>query len=479
MKEQILKLIQEKPKHYSLLIKRDVELKTWVEDNAVTKSDHFPSMIYSAVFKADLICDHNKHRKLNRWSEGLIGCGPAASCECTKKSIALNVSKTKSNIDPSNSNKKREKTMIEKYGVSYNSQRSDVKEILSKPKISKEAYNKLSNKDWITEEYVTKNRSSVDIAQELGVYYSTVASYCISHGLTIKRRSNYSMTEIEIGNYIQSLGYIVQYSNWDILGNKEIDITVPEKNLLIEVNGLYWHSFNPSSGKIENPKQHIDKTKSSTEKGYELVHITDYEWNNKKDIIKSILSSKLGCNKKVYARKTKIIKSIPSKELKEFLNKNHIQGYCVSSQSYGLVDTNTNELLQVITIGKNRFSKNHNEIEIYRIATKQNITVVGGVSKLLKIIKNENQNYKIISYCDISKSTGNLYLTLGFIKESETGPGYFWTDGTEIISRFKARKNTMEKFLINYNPEKSQTENMFSNNYRRYWDCGSFKFILV
>lgn len=477
MKDQILKLIKDKPKHYSRLIQADPQMKIWVEENTIDKSDHFPSMIYSAVNKVSLICPNSNTMKLNRWSEGLSYCGPARSCECTKKAISKGVAKTKSNIDHTISNDKRKKTMLKKYGVEFNSQRSEIKNILKKPKISNEAHEKLSNKEWIINEYITKNRSSVDIANELKVYYSTVASYCISHGLSIKRRSNYSMTEIEIGNFIQDLGYNVEYSNWEILGNKEIDIVVPETNLLIEVNGLYWHSHNPKSGKIENPRQHIEKTINAKEKNYELIHITDYEWNNKKDIIKSILSSKLRRNKRIYARNTELVRNLPNKEIKEFLIKNHIQGSCVYSTSYGLVDKKTKELLQVVTIGKSRFDKKDSAIEIYRIASKLMTTIVGGVGKLMSSIEKDHKNRKIISYCDISKSSGNLYEQLGFEKEKTSSPGFFWTDGTEVLSRYYARKNNMPKFLKEYNPILSQAENMFNNNWRRYWDCGSYKFV--
>lgn len=169
LKEQILTLIKEKPKHYSSLIQRNSELKQWVDDNAITHSNHFPSRIYSAINQVDLYCPNGNLKKLARWNQGLYACGPANQCKCTKDAITTSVSNTKQSQDHTNANTKRKETMLGKYGVEYNSQRIEVKEILTKSKIPDDAQNKLSDKNWFLEEYVTKQRTSVDISQELGV----------------------------------------------------------------------------------------------------------------------------------------------------------------------------------------------------------------------------------------------------------------------------------------------------------------------
>ena len=129
----------------------------------------------------------------------------------------------------------------------------------------------------------------------------------------------------------------------------------------------------------------------------------------------------------------------------------------------------------LISAGKNRFTKD-NSIELHRLCSKSGVTVVGGASKLIthlySIVKEP-----IISYCDRSKSNGNGYYSMGFQLIRETGPGYYWTDGNEMLSRYKCRKSNLKNWLSSFDPSLSEAKNMFNANYKRYWDCGNLVFI--
>ena len=51
----------------------------------------------------------------------------------------------------------------------------------------------------------------------------------------------------------------------------------------IELNGLYWHSYNPMSFPHEDAfgkfkVKHLAKTLESSDAGVELMHVTDWEW---------------------------------------------------------------------------------------------------------------------------------------------------------------------------------------------------------
>lgn len=476
MKQQILDIIKNKPKHYTVIIKKDSDLMEWINLNTLSNSDDFRVRMYSAVFQEPSVCENNNERKISRWNKGWVNCGPANICSCTKHQLSESVQKAKQSLLPPEHkriNEKRNRTMLKKYGVKYNSQRDEVKEILSKPKIPINIYNKLTDKSWLKNEYVTNNRSAVDIAAELKVYYSTVIEYCRSHGFKIKQRSNYSIIEQEIAEYIRMLGFDVITNNRDILQNKEIDIYVPSLKLGIEVNGLYWHSYHPSRYNVEDKHRHLRKTIEANSVGVSLFHITDYEWNQKNSIMKSILSSKLGCNKTIYARKT-TIKDIPVKEAKQFFETNHIQGFVSSIYYIGLY--HEAELQMAISAGRNRFTED-STIELYRMATVAGVTVSGGSSKLVKELK-KRTDLDIISYCDRSKFSGSGYKEIGFELVNETGPGFFWTDGNNVVSRFKAQKHNLEKWLHSYNGSISQSENMFAAKYMRYWDCGNYVFRL-
>jgi hypothetical protein len=477
MREQILKIIEDNPKNYKNIIKSNHNLMSWVDTNTLIASDHLPSRIYSAVHQELNICSLGNQKKFTRFSTGFSFCGPASTCTCTRTSIAENVSLSKKSYSAEKKekiNNKRCAAMISKYGVAYNSQRLEIKHIWTRPKIPLEIYNKLIDKNWLENEYILKDRTAVDIAQELGVYYSTVLDYCRQHEFKIKQRSNYSLEELEIAEFIKSLNIDIERNARGIIGNRELDIYIPSKNLAIEVNGLYWHSYKKLETDDEPKTRHLDKTILANSFGIDLLHITDWEWHNKKEIVKSIIRSKLGIiDKKIPARKT-VVKEVSSSDARKFLDQNHIQGHRNSAIKIGLYYNK--ELVMLVTAGKSKFRKPH--MEIYRLASKNNVTVVGGASKLVKKLKEKINNDILFSYCDRDKSNGNVYKKLGFELVNETEPGYFWTDGNEMYSRYKCEKQKLKKFLKSFDPSKGEDDNMFAAGYRKYCNSGNFVFMI-
>ena len=470
MRQKIIELITNNPKTYVRIIKKDPILLSWVKQNTLV-DESLPAQIYSAIYQQTNKCPNGKNRKFDRISTGFAGCGPASSCLCTKQRIAKQVTATKSKYTKDKNteiNARRKNSMLSKYGVAYNSQRQEIKHIWTKSKMAEQATQCLNDKSWLNEQYNIMGKSLVDIADELNVYYGTVAEYCRKHGFTIRRRSNYSIEEKHIARYLDELGIQYELGNWSVLGNKELDIYIPKHKLAIEINGLYWHSWNPKSNKIEYKKRHIDKTTVAEAKGISLLHITDFECNHKTEIVKSLIKSKLGLNRRVFARSCDI-RLVAAKEQRSFLEKNHLQGYIACYAGVGLY--HDNELVQLMTVGKSRFSKEFN-LEILRFCTMSGITVVGGLSKLLKFIK-KKYGSNIVTYCDRSKSQANGYIAVGFELIKETGPGYFWTDGSVPISRYQCQKAKLSKWLHTFDKSLTESQNMFAAGYRRFWDCGN------
>lgn len=474
IRSEILQVIMNNPRHYQIIIQKNDTYLKWIEENKQTTNTLLAAQIYSAVNNISDVCENNNIKKYGSWGKGFTGCGPAHSCKCTKDNIAKNVAKTKNNTSIENKtaiNEKRNKTMIERYGVLYNSQRPEIKEILSKPKIDYSIYEILADKDWLNTEYIINKRTSVDIGKELGVDYTTVIEHLKKNGFDIRQRSNYSMIELEICDFITSLGIEFETNVRNIIPPYELDIYIKDKNIAIEVNGLYWHSYHPSSDKKENKNQHLIKTQLCIDKDIQLLHISDYEWINKKDIIKSIILSKLGINNKIYARKC-VIQEVTTKEARQFIDKYHLQGFVGSTYYIGLF--HNSELQMIMSFGKNRYGDG---MELHRMCSKSGISVVGGASKILTYFTKTYDITKIVTYCDYAKSNGNGYTKLGFIQKSITKPGYFWTNGTKIISRYTAQKKNLANILGDkFDPNLSETINMFNARYKRFWDCGNILF---
>lgn len=277
---------------------------------------------------------------------------------------------------------------------------------------------------------------------------------------------NTSHLEKELLSYIKEI-----YDNEIIENYKnkyEIDIYLPKINLGIEFNGIWFHCEN-----FKNKTYHQDKTFYFKNLNINIFHIWEDDWLYKNDIIKSMILNKLGKSNRIYARKCEIKEINDSLLIKDFLNKNHLQGAISSSTQIGLYYNN--ELVSLMTFGKSR-NKN-NEIEMLRFCNKLNTSIVGGFSKLLKYYINNYNFVKLISYADISHSTGDLYLKNDFILDHITNIGYYWCKNGVKFNRFRFRKSILVKNGNDSN--KSENEIMHELNYYKLYNCGNYKFYIT
>ena len=281
-----------------------------------------------------------------------------------------------------------------------------------------------------------------------------------------------SYEEESLVKFIKSFGYDIDLKNRSILDGKEIDIYIPALNIGIEYNGLYWHS-----DRFQSPLYHLQKSLLAESKGIRLIQIFSDEWLYKTDIVKSRIASIFNKTERIYARKC-IIKKFSSAEyndVKEFLNKNHIQGNCHYSVAYGLLYDN--EIVSIMTFGTSRFKPD--EIELLRFCNKLNFTVVGAAGKLFKAYIKEFNPDKIVSYADRRWSIGNLYNTLGFTFESASRPSYSYVlHGHKRLNRMNFQKARLVKLY----PDKanlSETQIMKELGYDRIYDCGNLKFVYI
>jgi hypothetical protein len=228
-----------------------------------------------------------------------------------------------------------------------------------------------------------------------------------------------SNMELEMQEFLNSLSISYIRKDRTVLNGKELDIYLPDYNLAIEMNGVYWHS------EIYLDKYyHRDKSNLCREKGIHLIHIWEDDWKLKRSIVKSIILNRLGLSEnKIFARKCQV-KEVSASDASNFLEENHIQGFSPSKYKFGLYYND--ELVSLMTFGW-RYTNSKKEFELIRFCNKRGYNIIGSASKLFSyFLKNNSSVFEVISYSDISIFDGNLYQKLGFKSVSTSKPNYFW-----------------------------------------------------
>ena len=387
------------------------------------------------------------------------------------------------NENYNNINKYKE-TCLERYGVYSVSNVEEIKEKRSSTKrknhwfklidhLKTQNINCLSNiEDYKGQNFINKYKFQCTICNNIflsGIYTTFKYVYCE------KCNPGRLNEENEVYDFLRELlpNEIIIRRDRTILKGRELDFYIPSKNIAIEYNGLYWHS--EIGGKC-NKTYHLNKLKHSIISNITLIHIFSNEWLENKEIVKSILRSKLKLiSNRVFARKC-TIKEISFIESKNFLISNHMQGSDKSKIRLGLF--NENELVSIMTFCKSRYNKKF-DWEMSRFCSKINTIVIGSCNKLFKYFIKKYNPKNIITYSDRRYFSGNCYKHLGFNFIDNTSPNYFYLDYQYKIpiSRICFQKHKLKNILPIFNDSISEWENMKLNKYDRIWDCGNGKWI--
>lgn len=284
--------------------------------------------------------------------------------------------------------------------------------------------------------------------------------------------SGKSKKELDLYEFIKNNYDGVILTNDRGVISKELDIYLPDIGLAFDFNGLYWHS-----DLYRDKFYHINKTKECLNKDVKLIHIWEDDWDNKQDIIKSIIINKLNkTSKRIFARNC-YIKEIDNVTCRDFLERNHIQGFVGSKVKIGLFYND--EMVSIMTFGNLRRSlgkkSKQGNWELLRFCNKIGINVIGGASKLLKYFINNWCPNTILSYSDTSRYDGHIYRKLSFDYLGETEPNYYWIIDGLRKHRFNFRKDILIK--EGYDPNKTEVEIMRERGIYRIFDCGSKKWI--
>lgn len=213
---------------------------------------------------------------------------------------------------------------------------------------------------------------------------------------------------------------------------------------------------------------HLNKTIECEKQGITLLQFTDREIEDKSDLVRSMLSYHLKSETmvKIPARKCSVV-DLDTRQAKEFLNCNHIQGSERGSIKKGLIFQG--DLVACMVASKPRYSKDF-DLEVVRFCSKQNTQVQGGFSKIIKSLGSKS----LISYADRRYSRGKVYESSGWALLHQSAPAYHYTqDYQTLYHRTSFQKHLLRDKLEIFVSSLSEWENMLLNGWDRLWDCGN------
>jgi hypothetical protein len=187
----------------------------------------------------------------------------------------------------------------------------------------------------------------------------------------------------------------------------------------------------------------------------------DLAWNHPQKIA-AIIHTKLGLNRRVFARNCEL-KKIPKELSENFLDEFHIMGSTQSAWNYGLFYKS--ELLAVASFSKgrkmNRLPSDKRSYELIRFCSRNGVTVTGGLSKIVRHFCTEKKAGDVMTYVDKQFSSGESFVKAGFERAGQTEP-----------RSFLINKETFQRHTI-----KPGEENFDHDRFRLISDLGNIKLV--
>jgi len=371
---------------------------------------------------------------------------------------------------------KKRATCLARYGVSTNLKSKDTKQKIKQTNQDRYGHacslhggvglekklarwngsHPLSRPEVISKTRATRERSGLNKliqgvplstqARTQGVAYSTLQS-----ALKHKGEAHALSLEPDKSSYeTLVMSWIRQYNpvcNKQLLGSRyRPDFVIESHKLIIEVDGLYWHSDAVQA----NNQYHVTKQQTYTDLGYRSLFFRTDELDNCPQICESMILHKLHLSRTVMARKCQIVEVGAA-----FFDENHLMGSRAHDKIVGLMYDG----VCVAALAFRWKNKATRQLEVSRFSTKLGHSVTGAYTRLLAHIVQLESPASIFTYVDLRYGNPAYMCSLGFAPQ-KTWPSFRWTDGKQSFHRMKYPGNSG-----------------YAAGLHKIWDCGQAAFV--
>ena len=274
--------------------------------------------------------------------------------------------------------------------------------------------------------------------------------------------SRVSSGQNEIFKFIEDLGLnpVLEHK----VGNLPYDIFVPSRNLVVEFNGLRWHS------KPDSKSRDTEKYRNAKKNGLNFLMIFEDEWRLHPQKVKSLIINKLGLTKPKNLRPSQCeIRRVHWSEVDPLYEAHHYIGPAKAPINYGI-------FFQEKIIGSVSFKhptrQSSYEWELIRMVMNPEFRVHGVWSKIILQFISESSPKSIVSFSDNRLFDGKVYEKMGFKHDGDLRPDYYWTRSDRRFHKSGLRKTKTEKLT-----GKTEYELREAQGYLRIWDLGKKRWI--
>ena len=367
--------------------------------------------------------------------------------------------------------KKIRATKLERYGRENYINSEKIVGILQQRRYSPYQLEVISSEEALRK-CITENniKNCQHLSKFLKMRYGTVRGAVNKFGCFDLFDYTKSHQEAEVQNFVkEQLPDEVLRFNARILEKKEIDIYIPKRNIGIEYNGALWHNAN------NHPMDyHRQKTDLANAKGIDLIHIFDYQWLYRFDVVEDVLKHRFGLTKNKLGARKCLIKSVDIDVFNDFVEDNSLyHAKPIRKKAIGLVYDD--ELVIAAS-----YVKKGKTVEIFEIQGKVGMCVQGGISRLLKAIERETGVSKFKMNFNFTTFSGEAFKKLGWKFGKRLSPRRCWVRyrwffyEDEITNEVKEELDLKDAFTLD-----ELLDKLMGHQYNEVYDCGEIQITKV
>lgn len=273
---------------------------------------------------------------------------------------------------------------------------------------------------------------------------------CVSAYILVRRKKGNSIFlcrdcsrssgESEMFHYISSLGLKENAvpNDRSLIYPQELDVYIPEKNIAVEFNGIYWHSVR--AGKSDT--YHYEKWLSCRRKGVALISVWEDDWNYRNDAVKSLLKKMIAPESLKLVNESSIKAEVVSRDIAHTFHKeNNVMRRIDGEIHIGIRDNSVGDLLAVST-----WKVVEDCIYLQGYCEKNWTTINNGVALCVDLGRKMAQKHGATHMIAISSNSypcEDDYLSVGFTPFSVIPPSRYYISGGKRIFHGSTSSNEL------------------------------------